>query len=212
MKSNTPNKWFLMRIALPAVTFMTMLVGCKNADNDNTSDNQPDQDRVTFVVDSLLRENRKLTDSLAVVNTRLDDCEQARANENTAKPCPCPCKKKTQPTAPKKTQPTAPKKTQPTAPKKTQPAKPTAPAKSTVSATAATSTTSATATTAQPVTQVVIGGNAQNNGAIITGNNNSVNNIVVNGCTRVVTDTLGNVKRTRRVISAHAKSSYTYTK
>ena len=196
MKSNTPNKWFLMRIALPAVAFMTMLGGCKNADNDNTSDNQPDQDRVTFVVDSLLRENRKLTDSLAVVNTRLDDCEQARANENTAKPCPCPRKKKTQPTAPKKT----------------QPAKPTAPAKSTVSATAATSTTSATATTAQPVTQVVIGGNAQNNGAIITGNNNSVNNIVINGCTRVVTDTLGNVKRTRRVISAHAKSSYTYTK
>ena len=204
MKSNTPNKWFLMRIALPAVAFMTMLGGCKNADNDNTSDNQPDQDRVTFVVDSLLRENRKLTDSLAVVNTRLDDCEQARANENTAKPCPCPRKKKTQPTAPKKTQPTA--------PKKTQPAKPTAPAKSTVSATAATSTTSATATTAQPVTQVVIGGNAQNNGAIITGNNNSVNNIVINGCTRVVTDTLANVKRTRRVISAHAKSSYTYTK
>lgn len=204
MKSNTPNKWFLMRIALPAVAFMTMLGGCKNADNDNTSDNQPDQDRITFVVDSLLRENRKLTDSLAVVNTRLDDCEQARANENTAKPCPCPCKKKTQPTAPKKTQPTA--------PKKTQPAKPTAPAKSTVSATAATSTTSATATTAQPVTQVVIGGNAQNNGAIITGNNNSVNNIVINGCTRVVTDTLANVKRTRRVISAHAKSSYTYTK
>lgn len=202
MKSNTPNKWFLMRIALPAVAFMTMLGGCKNADNDNTSDNQPDQDRITFVVDSLLRENRKLTDSLAVVNTRLDDCEQARANENTAKPCPCK----------KKTQPTAPKKTQPTAPKKTQPAKPTAPAKSTVSATAATSTTSATATTAQPVTQVVIGGNAQNNGAIITGNNNSVNNIVVNGCTQVVTDTLGNVKRTRRVISAHAKSSYTYTK
>ena len=201
MKSNTPNKWFLMRIALPAVAFMTMLGGCKNADNDNTSDNQPDQDRVTFVVDSLLRENRKLTDSLAVVNTRLDDCEQARANENTAKPCPCPRKKKTQPTAPKKTQPTAPKKTQPTAP-----------AKSTVSATAATSTTSATTTTAQPVTQVVIGGNAQNNGAIITGNNNSVNNIVVNGCTQVVTDTLGNVKRTRRVISAHAKSSYTYTK
>ena len=201
MKSNTPNKWFLMRIALPAVAFMTMLGGCKNADNDNTSDNQPDQDRVTFVVDSLLRENRKLTDSLAVVNTRLDDCEQARANENTAKPCPCPRKKKTQPTAPKKTQPTAPKKTQPKAP-----------AKSTVSATAATSTTSATATTAQPVTQVVIGGNAQNNGAIITGNNNSVNNIVVNGCTQVVTDTLGNVKRTRRVISAHAKSSYTYTK
>lgn len=196
MKSNTPNKWFLMRIALPAVAFMTMLGGCKNADNDNTSDNQPDQDRVTFVVDSLLRENRKLTDSLAVVNTRLDDCEQARANENTAKPCPCPRKKKTQPTAPKKT----------------QPAKPTAPAKSTVSATAATSTTSATATTAQPVTQVVIGGNAQNNGAIITGNNNSVNNIVINGCTRVVTDTLANVKRTRRVISAHAKSSYTYTK
>lgn len=196
MKSNTPNKWFLMRIALPAVAFMTMLGGCKNADNDNTSDNQPDQDRITFVVDSLLRENRKLTDSLAVVNTRLDDCEQARANENTAKPCPCPRKKKTQPTAPKKT----------------QPAKPTAPAKSTVSATVATSTTSATATTAQPVTQVVIGGNAQNNGAIITGNNNSVNNIVVNGCTRVVTDTLANVKRTRRVISAHAKSSYTYTK
>lgn len=196
MKSNTPNKWFLMRIALPAVAFMTMLGGCKNADNDNTSDNQPDQDRITFVVDSLLRENRKLTDSLAVVNTRLDDCEQARANENTAKPCPCPRKKKTQPTAPKKT----------------QPAKPTAPAKSTVSATAATSTTSATATTAQPVTQVVIGGNAQNNGAIITGNNNSVNNIVVNGCTQVVTDTLANVKRTRRVISAHAKSSYTYTK
>ena len=204
MKSNTPNKWFLMRIALPAVAFMTMLGGCKNADNDNTSDNQPDQDRITFVVDSLLRENRKLTDSLAVVNTRLDDCEQARANENTAKPCPCPRKKKTQPTAPKKTQPTA--------PKKTQPAKPTAPAKSTVSATAATSTTSATTTTAQPVTQVVIGGNAQNNGAIITGNNNSVNNIVINGCTRVVTDTLANVKRTRRVISAHAKSSYTYTK
>lgn len=196
MKSNTPNKWFLMRIALPAVAFMTMLGGCKNADNDNTSDNQPDQDRITFVVDSLLRENRKLTDSLAVVNTRLDDCEQARANENTAKPCPCPRKKKTQPTAPKKT----------------QPAKPTAPAKSTVSATASTSTTSATATTAQPVTQVVIGGNAQNNGAIITGNNNSVNNIVINGCTRVVTDTLANVKRTRRVISAHAKSSYTYTK
>ena len=206
-----------MRIALPAVAFLTMLGGCKNTDNDNTSDNQPDQDRVTFVVDSLLRENRKLTDSLAVVNTRLDDCEQARANENTAKPCPCPCKKKTQPTAPKKTQPTAPKKTQPTAPKKTQPTapkktQPTAPAKSTVSATAATSTTSATTTTAQPVTQVVIGGNAQNNGAIITGNNNSVNNIVVNGCTRVVTDTLANVKRTRRVISAHAKSSYTYTK
>lgn len=194
MKSNTPNKWFLIRIALPAVAFMTMLGGCKNVDDDNTSDTQPDQDRITFVVDSLLRENRKLTDSLTVVNTRLDDCEQARANENTAKPCPCPRKKKTQPTTPKKTQPT----------------KPTAPAQRTVSATAATSTTSAT--TAQPVTQVVIGGNAQNNGAIITGNNNSVNNIVVNGCTQVVTDTLGNVKRTRRVISAHARSSYTYTK
>lgn len=196
MKSNTPNKWFLMRIALPAVAFTTMLGGCKNVDDDNTSDTQPDQDRITFVVDSLLRENRKLTDSLTVVNTRLDDCEQARANENTAKPCPCK------------------KKTQPTTPKKTQPKKPTAPAQRTVSATAATSATSATttATTAQPVTQVVIGGNAQNNGAIITGNNNSVNNIVVNGCTQVVTDTLGNVKRTRRVISAHAKSSYTYTK
>lgn len=199
MKSNTPNKWLLMRIALPAVAFMTMLGGCKNTDN-NTSDTQPDQDRITFVIDSLLRENRKLTDSLDVVNTRLDDCEQARANENTTKPCPC--KKKPQPTQPKKTQP-----------KKTQPKKPTTPpAKSTVSATATTSTTSATATTSQPVTQVVIGGNAQNNGAIITGNNNSVNNVVINGCTRVVMDTTANVTRTRRVISAHAKSSYTYTK
>ena len=83
------KKWLWALTVVPvAAGIMLLARGC-DSDIENIDDNQ-NADRVAFVVDSLLKENRKLTDSLAVVNHRLDDCEQARAAE---KKCPCQSKK-----------------------------------------------------------------------------------------------------------------------
>ena len=186
MTQKPSNKWILLRIVTPIAVAAMILSSCK--DSENPSDTN-DTDRTAFVVDSLLRENRKLTDSLDVVRERLDDCENARDNADStekapAKRCPCPCKPQPAPKAPVVVKP--------------QP-------KDTVK-------TEVTRTTAVPATQIIIGDQSENNGAIVVGNNNTTNNVVINGCTKVVLDTLDNIKTTRRIMSAHAKTTYTYTK
>ena len=179
MTTNSSNKWILTRLALPVATALAMLAGCKST----PTSEQSEQDEITItiidnranLIDSLLQANHKLTDSLNVVNTRLDSCEAARAKR-------CPCEKK--PTTP--TQKKKPVKKAPT------------PAKPVVS---------------QPAsTKIIIDNNNAGNNAVVIGNNNNVNNVVINGCTEIVLDTLGQVQTTRRIMSGHAKTTYTYTK
>ena len=189
MATKSSNNWLLVRVVLPATVFAAMLMGCGACRNVSDKDN--DGDRAAFVVDSLLKENRKLTDSLAVVGTRLDDCEKARAASKKR----CPCDKKPAPT-PVKPKPVKPKP----APKPTP--KPTPkPVKVVV-----------TPAPARPINQVVVDGD--NNGTIVVGDNNTVNNntVVINGATQVVVDTMARVKRARYVFVGAASAERTYTK
>ncbi|MBR2393547.1 MAG: hypothetical protein IKB05_03585 [Alphaproteobacteria bacterium] len=103
MNTNSSTKRFFACLALPIATTIIMLTGCKNSASDTN-----DSDRAAFVIDSLLTENRKLTDSLSVVNERLDECNAARC-----KRCPQDKKKPT----PKKPTPKKPTPKKPTQPK-----------------------------------------------------------------------------------------------
>ncbi len=86
MKTQPSTKWILTRLALPVAVVAIMLVSCNNkANSSNDKQTQPVVKNNTTQIDSLLKENRKLTDSLNVVNERLDSCEAARK-----KRCPCP--------------------------------------------------------------------------------------------------------------------------
>ncbi len=185
MTTKSSNKWILARIILPATLFAGALVGCGNANHTAASEQGNDSDRVAFVVDSLLRENRKLTDSLSVVNERLDSCENAHSKR-------CPQDKK----KPAQQKPT-PKKPVQKAPVQKKPVQ-------------ATPTQTPAATT--PANEIKIGTNNSGNNTVVIGNENEINNIVINGCTSVVLDTLAQVKTTRRIMSGHAKVEYTYTK
>lgn len=84
MANKQSNKWILARFIFPVTLFAGMLAGCNKT---NVVVNDPD--RITVVIDSLLNENRKLTDSLTVTKERLKDCEQRKA--------PRPCKQKAKP-------------------------------------------------------------------------------------------------------------------
>ena len=185
MTKNTANKRFLTRIALPLTTMIVMLVGCKN---NNSSNSYYDEDDCTAsVVEYLLQENHRLTDSLAVVNERLDDCESARSKR-------CPCVKT--PTPRKKI--TAPKITKPVITK---------PVVTTPVATKPTATKPASTTN-----QVIIKENNGGNNTVIIGNNNTVNTVVINSNSTPIQDTVAQVKTTTRVLSGYARSTYTYTK
>lgn len=190
MTTNSSNKWILVRIILPATLFAGMLVSCGNSANTTASEPQTNDERTAFVVDSLLRENRKLTDSLSVVNERLDSCESARS-----KRCPCD-KKKSAPQKPVQKKPVQKKPVQkkPTTQKPVQ----TTPVQTPVATT--------------PANEIKIGTNNSGNNTVVIGNENEINNIVINGCTSVILDTLDQVKTTRRVMSGHAQVQYTYTK
>ncbi len=181
------KKW-LWSLAVIPVAAVGVLLMARNSGDANDVDS-PDVNRVAFVVDSLLNENRKLTDSLAVVNGRLDECEQARAGA-VKKRCPCDDKK----TPVKKP-----------GPKKTVVKKPAPQKTSTVQKVVVTGAE-------QPSVKVVVKDNSENNGAVVVGNHNNVNNIVINNCPQVVVDTVRQAVRTRRVLVGHASSQYTYTK
>lgn len=189
MATKSSNNWLLVRVVLPATVFAAMLMGCGACRNVSDKDN--DGDRSAFVVDSLLKENRKLTDSLATVGARLDSCESAHKVPKKR----CPCDKKPAPT-PVKPKPVKPKPTPKPAPK---------PAPKPVKVVV-------TPAPAQPINQVVVDGD--NNGTIVVGNNNTVNNntVVVNGATQVVVDTMARVKRARYVFVGAASAERTYTK
>ncbi len=111
MTTKPSNKWFLTRLTLPIATAALMLTSCKdsNSSTENSADSKLIQitiiDDSAHIIDSLLQENSKLTDSLDVVNERLDECNATRN-----KRCPCntrqPVKKK--PTTPVKPAPAAP--------------------------------------------------------------------------------------------------------
>ena len=185
MTTKSSNKWILARIILPATLFAGALAGCGNVNHTAASEQGNDSDRVAFVVDSLLRENRKLTDSLSVVNERLDSCENAHS-----KRCPQD-KKKTGSTKANSEE---------------------ACSKSTGAKKTCTGYTNPDTCCTTPANEIKIGTNNSGNNTVVIGNENEINNIVINGCTSVVLDTLAQVKTTRRIMSGHAKVEYTYTK
>ena len=180
MATKSSNNWLLVRVVLPATVFAAMLMGCGACQNSSDKDNGGD--RAAFVVDSLLQENRKLTDSLATVGARLDDCEKARAASKKR----CPCDKKPAPT-----------------PVKPKPApKPVLkPVKVVV-----------TPAPAQPINQVVVDGDNNGTIVVGNNNTVNNNTVVINGATQVVVDTMARVKRARYVFVGAASAERTYTK
>ena len=85
------KKWLWALTAVPVAAVAVLLLGRNRGEVD--AGDEVVADRVVFVVDSLLNENRRLTDSLAVVNARLDECESARADAKKKVDCPCKDKK-----------------------------------------------------------------------------------------------------------------------
>ena len=64
----------------------------------------------------------------------------------------------------------------------------------------------------QPSVKVVVKDDSQNNGAVVVGNHNTVNNVVINNYPQAVADTVKQAKRVRRVLVGYASSQHTYTK
>lgn len=177
------KKWLWALTAVPVAAVAVLLLGRNRGEVD--AGDEVVADRVVFVVDSLLNENRRLTDSLAVVNARLDECESARADAKKKVDCPCKDKKPAAKKPVEKKKPVA--KPQP---KQDMP-KPVA---------------------MQPSVKVVVKDDSQNNGAVVVGNHNTVNNVVINNYPQAVADTVKQAKRVRRVLVGYASSQHTYTK
>lgn len=167
MATKSSNRWFLTRITLPIATALLMLTGCKNTNSSTANSANCDHIHITIIdndtdtIDSLLHENRRLTDSLSAVNKRLDKCKGTRDKKKSNQ-----------------------NKTKQTKQNNTQPAS----------------------------NRVTIENNNTGNNTVIIGNDNTVNNVIINGATSAVQDTLSRVKTTRRIMSGHAKTTYTYTK
>lgn len=186
------KKWLWALTAVPVAAVAVLLLGRNRGEVD--AGDEVVADRVVFVVDSLLNENRRLTDSLAVVNARLDECESARADAKKKVDCPCKDKKPAAKKPVEKKKPVAKPQPVPVQPKpqpKQDMPKPVA---------------------MQPSVKVVVKDDSQNNGAVVVGNHNTVNNVVINNYPQAVADTVKQAKRVRRVLVGYASSQHTYTK